>query len=346
MQISWKQFIKRKLRKASAYHAVGIAFTADQVLLCALYESKGKYTWALDASFSHNSWQKSLPAYVQKHGLAGAPCFFALSSHWYRIHQIDKPNVKDDELFDALQWPIQEVAGTDKELVYDYSDLPVQVAGQNKVAAVAIPKEEVEKLAKIIYAADLDLRSILIEELATAHLVPYSDDPVITLVQEHGEVVVLNIVKNNQLYFTRRLKGFENIGDFSEVELDMGITETICVQIQRSMDFFESQLRQAPIRRILLKLDSVHSHFLSGRIAESMGVVCEAFEPTIKCSKDLNFKMASFSCLGAAYTGALTMIDVTKSPDSKAEGELKKGINSAKTVKAPVNAEDTREITD
>lgn len=324
MRVSWKQFIKRKLRKSSTYEAVGIAFTADQVLLCALRKHDNQYVWVLDASFSHKSWQDSLPVYVKKHGLAGTPCFFALSSHWYRILQVDKPAVKDDELFDALQWPIKEMSGSDKEIVYDYSDMPVQVAGQNKVMAVAIAKDEVEKLTNIIYKADLDLRSILVEELATTHLVPVSNEPVITLVQEHGEVVVLNIIKNNQLYFTRRLKGFENIGDFSEVELDMGITESICVQIQRSMDFFESQLRQAPIKRILLKLDSPHIHFLSSRIAESMGVVCEAFKPNIVCGPELNFKMASFSCLGAAYTGSLTMLEKDHSKSEKTQKSASK----------------------
>ncbi len=308
MRIGWKQFLKQKLRKASVYQAVGIAFTVDQVLLCALKKQGDQYLWALDASFSHQRWQKKLPEYVQKNGLAGASCFFALSSHWYRIHQIDKPSVNDDELLAALQWPIKEAMGSDKEIVYDYADFPVQVAGQNKVMAVALAKEEIEKLTKVIFDADLQLKSIVVEELATCHLLPSTSDPVITLVQEHGEVVVLNIVKNNQVYFTRRLKGFENIGEFSEAELDMGITDSICVQIQRSMDFFESQLRQAPIKRILHKLDSQHSGFLSSRISESMGIVCEVFEPNIVCGQDLNFKMASFSCLGAAYTGALSEV--------------------------------------
>jgi MSHA biogenesis protein MshI len=322
MRIGWKQFIKRKLRRPSNYDAVGIAFTADQVLLCALRKQSGKLVWALDASFSHQSWQESLPAYVQKEGLAGAPCYFAMSSHWYRIHQIDKPNVNDNELFDALQWPIQEVYGSDKEFVYDYSDMPIQVAGQNKVMAVAVAKEEVAKLTNVIYLADLDLRSLVVEELATVHLVPFKDEAVITLVQEHGEVVVLNIVKNNQLYFTRRIKGFENIGSFSEVELDMGLTESICVQIQRSMDFFESQLRQAPIKRILLKIDSPHVSFLSSRISESMGVTCEAFEPDIICGEGYNFKMASFSCLGAAYTGAMTNRQTKPKSESKVDQSI------------------------
>ena len=305
MRIGWKQYLKQKMRKASAYHSVGIAFTADQVLLCALTLQKGRLIWELDASFSHNSWQKGLAEYVDQHHLSGTPCYFAMSSHWYRIHQVDKPSVNDDELLNALQWPLKEAVGTDKEIVYDYVDLPAQVAGHNKVLAVAVAKEEIEKLTQVIYESELDLQSISIEEMATTHLVGENKEPIITLVQEHGEVVVLNIVKDNELYFTRRLKGFENIGEFSESELEMGITDSLCVQIQRSMDFFESQLRQAPIRKILVKMDSPHTTFLCNSIAQSMGVVCTQFEPDIKCNHELNFKMASFSCLGAAYTGSI-----------------------------------------
>jgi len=305
MRIGLKQFLKYKMQKASAYYALGIAFTADQVLLCALTLSNDRLIWELDASFSHQTWQKKLSEYVEKHHLGGTPCYFALSSHWYRIHQIDKPSVNDDEILNALQWPLQEALNSDKEIVYDYVDLPAQVSGQSKVAAVGVAKEEIAKLTQVIFEAGLDLRSISIEEMATAQLVGAKTEPVITLVQEHGEVVVLNIVKDQQLYFTRRLKGFENIGGFSESELEMGITDSLCVQIQRSMDFFESQLRQAPVRQIMLKLDSPHSTFLCKSIAEAMGVSCVPFTPAIECNHELNFKMASFSCLGAAYAGAL-----------------------------------------
>jgi len=112
---------------------------------------------------------------------------------------------------------------------------------------------------------------------------------------------VLNIVKNNQLYFTRRLKGFENLGSYSEKELSMGITESLCVQIQRSMDYFESQLRQSPVRKVLLKLDTALAEKLASQIQDNMGLPVCPFEPEIRCGSGFNFKMASFSCLGAAY---------------------------------------------
>ena len=83
---------------------------------------------------------------------------------------------------------------------------------------------------------------------------PSMESATVLLTQEAGEEVVLNVVKDGNLYSSRRLKGFENIGSFSQEELEMGLLDNLGVQIQRSMDHFESQLRQPPIRCLILAL--------------------------------------------------------------------------------------------
>lgn len=301
MRINWTQYLKHKLRKPSGYYSVGIAFTGEQVLLCALKKKGSDVEWVLDASFTHQSWAQGLIDYVKTHNLQGTSCYFTLTSHWYKVHQIEKPDVAEDELREALKWPLQEAVGTTSDLVYDYIDLPVQVTGQNKAMVVALPRKEVEKLTQTIYQADLVLEGITVEELATIELLEHSKDAVITLVQEHGEDIVLSIIKNKELYFSRRLKAFENIGSFSIAELDMGMTDSLTVQIQRAMDFFESQLRQAQVKRILVKLDTPHMAYICHVITETLGLPCEVMQPNLICADQLNLKLASFSCLGAAY---------------------------------------------
>ncbi|MBT1451697.1 biogenesis protein MshI [Glaciecola sp. XM2] len=302
MRISWKQYFKQKFRKSPEYFSVGIAFTAEQVLLCALKKTDSGLEWVLDASFTHQSWASALVDYVKEHNLQGTSCYFTLTAHWYKVHQVERPEVADGELLTALKWPMQEAIGSATEMVYDYANMPVQVSGQNKLMVVAIARKEIETLTRAIYDADLVLESISVEEFATMELTPNSKDAVITLVQEQGEDVVLNIVRDGQLFFSRRMKGFENIASFSQAELDMGITDSLTVQIQRSMDFFESQLRQPPVKRILIKLDTPDMAYICNSIAEAMGLPCDLLEPEIECGEHLNFKMASFSCLGAAYT--------------------------------------------
>lgn len=321
MQISWKEFIRRKFLKSSEYDSIGLAFTAEQVLACVFKRSGDDIVWELDASFSHQTWQESLKEFVSEHKLQGTPCHFALTSHWYKLHQIDRPNVADDDLVDAIKWPLQEATGGQQALVYDFVELPAQVTGQNKILVVAISEAEMQKLNKAIFDADLIMKSVTVEEFAVNKLLPNSDDAVITLVQEHGEEVVLNIVKNSVLYFSRRLKGFENIGSYSPQELDMGIADSLCVQIQRSMDFFESQLRQAPVKRILLKLDTPHEDHLKNAVSSAMGISCESFIPSISLNPDFNFKMASFSCLGAGYS-EFVILNKTKSTYGEVANEV------------------------
>ena len=309
MRLSWRQLLKSKLKGKSSYFSIGIAFSGESVLLCALQKKGDELQWVLDASFSHSNWQGQLAEYVQRHKLANTDCYVSLTSHWYQLLQIDKPKVPEQEAYAAIGWPLKDLLPPNTEYVYDYLNPPAQVAGQAKLSVVAIPHKDITNISKGIYDAALTLKIISIEETATVELTPKSDDAVMSLVQEHGEEIVLNIVKNNELYFTRRLKGFENLGSYSENELSMGITESLCVQIQRSMDYFESQLRQSPVRKVLLKLDTALAEQLATQIQDNMGLPVCPFEPEISCGSDFNFKMASFSCLGAAYVKQSMLVE-------------------------------------
>jgi MSHA biogenesis protein MshI len=309
MRLSWRQLVKSKLKGKSSYFSIGIAFSGESVLLCALQKNGDELQWVLDASFSHSNWQGQLADYVQRHKLANTDCYVSLTSHRYQLLQLDKPNVPEDEVYAAIGWPLKDLLPPNTEYVYDYLNPPAQAAGQPKLSVVAIPHKDIANISKGIYNADLNLKIISIEETATVELTPKSDDAVMSLVQEHGEEIVLNIVKNNELYFTRRLKGFENLGSYSENELSMGITESLCVQIQRSMDYFESQLRQSPVRKVLLKLDTALAEQLATQIQDNMGLPVCPFEPNISCGSGFNFKMASFSCLGAAYVKQSMLVE-------------------------------------
>ncbi len=61
----------------------------------------------------------------------------------------------------------------------------------------------------------------------------------------------MNIVKRKQLFFSRRLRGYENLANFSPEELKIGIVDNVSLEIQGSIDYFESQFRQAPIKKFI-----------------------------------------------------------------------------------------------
>ncbi|GGF82794.1 hypothetical protein [Alteromonas lipolytica] len=301
MRIGWRSFLKQKFRKKSAYHALGIAVSLDSVTFCALRKHNGETLLALEETVSFSQWGAQLAKWVVKHGLAGTPTYVAFSIHWYQILQVDRPAVEASEMNAALTWSVKELLGSDKDMVIDYTDLPVPLAGNAKINIFALPKEDVQQVCEAVFAAGLTMQLITAEELATSELVPRQSEAVLTIVQEAGEEICLNIIKDGQLYFSRRLKGFENLGSFSEDELRMGIGESLSVQIQRSMDFYESQLRQAPIRQIMMRLDTPHREALSQQIEQVVSAKVSYLVPSVGIElPGMPPERVNYSSLGAA----------------------------------------------
>ncbi len=301
MRIGWRTYLKQAFRKKSAYHAVGIAISLDTVTFCALSKKGDALHVVHEETVSFGQWGKSLIRWAEKHNLVGTPTYVAFSIHSYQILQIDRPAVEPEEMVAAMSWSVKELTGSDQEMVIDYIDLPVPLAGASKVNVIALPKKDVAVACEYIFDSGLTLQQITVEELATCNLVETTSDAILTLVQEAGEEICLNIVKNGQLYLSRRLKGFENLGSFSKDELQMGIGESLSVQVQRSMDFYESQLRQAPVRRIQLRLDTQHIEALSLQINQVVSAEVEELIPAgIVSDTPLPVHRLNYTSLGAA----------------------------------------------
>ncbi|MEP1448673.1 MAG: MSHA biogenesis protein MshI [Paraglaciecola sp.] len=304
MQIGWREFIKRRFSKASKFHSVGIEIGVDEFHVSTLQKIKGEISWVKQDTLPIESWQSSLKTYVDKNSLSNTQCNVAFSISKYQMLQLDRPDVEEGELLQALQWSVKEQLFSDDELAIDYFDTPTEAANLKKLNVVAISKQEVKEVRNGVLKAGLALNIIGIEELATCNLVVPSDDAIITLKQEEGGQLSLNIVKRNELYFSRRLRGYENLANFSPEELKMGVVDNLSLEIQRSMDYFESQLRQAPVKKVYLSLDTIHQDALAEFIKEVIFVSVESFIPNISKNTEMPIAPSSLASLGAAVDNA------------------------------------------
>ena len=304
MQIGWRDFIKGRFSKASKFHSVGIEIGVDEFHVTSLQKIKGKVNWVKQDSLPIENWQTALKTYVENNNLANTQCNIAFSISKYQLLQLDRPAVEDAELNQALQWAVKEQLFSDDELVIDYFDPPAAAFNLKKLNVVAISKRDVIEVRDGVLKAGLALNIIGIEELAICNLVAPSDDAVITLKQEESGQLSLNIVKRNQLFFSRRLRGYENLANFSPEELKMGVVDNLSLEIQRSMDYFESQLRQAPVKKIYLSLDTNHQDALAEFIKEVIFVSVEKFIPNVAKNTDMPIAPSSLASLGAAIDNA------------------------------------------
>ncbi len=197
-------------------------------------------------------------------------CHLVLNAQQSQIVQVDKPNVPANEIIAALKWQVKDLVTISPDnMVVDYFDGPLLSGGKEKINVVCAPLNELKKLVAAINKTDAEVASIVTEEFAFANLLPVQSEACLLVCQQPNEEITLLIVKQGQLYFHRRLRGFSQIAKKSEDELTMTMIDSLALEIQRSSDYFERQLKQAPIKEIKVLLPMASESFFARKLAEN-----------------------------------------------------------------------------
>ncbi|MGB1197575.1 MAG: hypothetical protein ACPG46_00925 [Thalassotalea sp.] len=230
-----------------------------------------------ELSAPDKNYSLSLKELYKEHSLSGE-CHLVLSGQQSQIVQIDKPNIPDEELNEALKWQIKDLVSiAPNDMVLDYFEAPITVGGVEKIHVVCASKSELSTYVQQLMDDDFSVESITTEEFAFASLVPQSDDACLLVCQQPNEEVLLLIIKQGKLFFYRRLRGMATISTKSEDELTMSVVDALSVEIQRSTDYYERQLKQAPIRSIEVLMPMEHEAFLARKLAENTHVTVNIF---------------------------------------------------------------------
>jgi MSHA biogenesis protein MshI len=209
----------------------------------------------------------------KEHQLLGL-CHLVLASSQTQIVQVDKPNIPESELNAALKWQIKDLVNfSPEDMVLDYFDGPEVTGGPQKLNVVCASKKELLTLISPLNSEGLTLKSITTEEFAFASLLPVQNDACLMVCQQPNEEIVLLIVKQGKIFFSRRLRGFAQIASKTEEELSFGIIDNLNLEIQRSTDYFERQLKQAPIRTIEVIVPIANEAVLARKLAENTNAV-------------------------------------------------------------------------
>lgn len=208
----------------------------------------------------------------EKYQLQGQ-CHLVLASSQTQIVQVDKPNIPESELNAALKWQIKDLVNCSPEdMVLDYFDGPTLAGGNEKINVVCASKKELLTFIEPLNHNGLTLKSIITEEFAFASLLKVQNDACLMVCQQPNEEIILLIVKQGKVFFSRRLRGFAQIATKTEEELSFGIVDNLNLEIQRSTDYFERQLKQAPIRSIEVIVPMVNEALLTRKLAENTNV--------------------------------------------------------------------------
>ena len=169
----------------------------------------------------------------------------------YQLLLVDRPDVPDAEVAAAVRWKIRElVTSPVDDSVVDVFDVPAQARGsRNMVYAVAAHAESVRQLANQVKDCGAPLESIDIAELCMRNIATEleQDRFGVALLLVRGHRGVLTVTRDKTLYVIRQM------------EIPLGSTEisgdamsAVALELQRSLDYFESHYDQRPVREVVL----------------------------------------------------------------------------------------------
>lgn len=183
-------------------------------------------------------------------------CTLVIPPERYMVLQIDKPAVPDDEISLALPWTIKDlVTLPDDDMVLDYLDLPLQNQLQGiKVNVVVSSKSWLADIVALFVKNKLQLVGIQPEEWLARNLLPAKAQALMLVSHQPGQDLAVQILQQGHLCFSRRLRGFNRLDQYNLDDLQQGVFDNLLLELQRSIDYFEGQLKQAPVREIALLL--------------------------------------------------------------------------------------------
>lgn len=212
---------------------------------------------ALDGVAASGDQQAQLTRLVADAGLKGAPANLVLSAADYNLFLVDAPPVPAEEMASAVRWKIKDLLDFPAEnAVLDVFELPADATRNRSsgmvYAAVAV-RSRLEQLVAQVSQSGLTLEAITIPELALRNITSrFGDDhhglAFLSLQSSGG---ILNITRQGQLYLTRRIN-LPVARDTTFSEEGEGVQDRVVLEIQRSLDYFESQMAQDAVSRIVI----------------------------------------------------------------------------------------------
>lgn len=292
--------------KNSSSQRLGIAFQQQSVSLCSIPQQKSDSSVGEDPAekvifheekANSGNFSQALQALHSNCELEGM-AILVLSEAQSQIVQVDKPSVPESEINSALKWQVKDlVSFSPDNMVLDYYDAPTLSGGKEKINVVCASLDELKTLVAEIEQGNVKVGAITTQEFAFAKLLSPQNDAYLLVCQQPNEEIVLIIVKQQKIFFHRRLRGFEKIGMKSAEELSFSIIDDLSLEIQRSTDYFERQLKQAPIKGIKVLLPIELENIFIEKLAENTVAPVSLLEVPRPYHEHREFAAAIGACL-------------------------------------------------
>ncbi|HEX9628043.1 MAG TPA: pilus assembly protein PilM [Acidiferrobacterales bacterium] len=246
----------KKASKPNGLTAIGLGSQGVSMVRVAADGARPRIVdWDFRPAEAGRSAAQLVAGLVGDHQLKQARCTTFLNGGDYQLLLTEAPDVQPEELRAAVRWRIKDLIGFHiNDASLDVFDLPGEAAPgrAREMYVVAARNPAIQERVDLLDAAGVDLQVIDIPELAqrnVAALLP-EDAEGVALLALKAASGMLTLTRNGDLYLSRSI-GVGADGLAQEAER-LAVVDQIVLEIQRSLDYFESHFRSAPIRHLVL----------------------------------------------------------------------------------------------
>lgn len=299
-------------RKRAKNGLVGVSYSNQELALAYVERSQGGPALQHCEIRKAGNWAEAariLEDTVKEQDLENTRCNFVMCTDDYSLLLIEEPSVEEAELAQAAKWKIKDMVDRPlDQLAISVFRVPQDAyRGQREMLyVVAAEKKRVQQAVDMIVASGLRLTSVDIPELAMLNLLHLQDlggDQGVAMIDLRHNGSLLSLCKNDALYLTRHLNTQVGEDVLQSYDWD-AIRERLVLEIQRSLDYYESQMGQGQVTRLLLTPRKQDSEGLVAQLNEAMGVKVETLSlDMLKVNRDLPAEQQQ-SCM-MAIGGAL-----------------------------------------
>jgi MSHA biogenesis protein MshI len=194
----------------------------------------------------------------------------------YQLLLVESPDVLPAELKAAVRWRLKDAIDFPiDDAVVDVFDIPEQArhTGSKMMYAIAANRPAIDAQVALLKPAGRQFDVIDIPEMALRNLasvLPEAADGVIVL-WLNDDAAQLLVIKQATLYLTRHVQFSQRVSmDATGVLTSPGAApdvEAIALELQRSMDYFESHYEQAAISHLVIAPCDERAEQLSNALA-------------------------------------------------------------------------------
>jgi MSHA biogenesis protein MshI len=269
--------------------------TRPRLSLC-VYESVGA-----------DEMPKLLADKASRYQLKHSRCTTLLSEGDYQLLLTEAPDVGPDELKAALRWRVKDMIDFHiNDAALDVFDLPGATPGAkaHEMYAVAARTETIQKRVDLLTTAGIGLEIIDIPELAQRNLAALlpEDAAGVALLSFKSHSGLITITRQGYLYLSRAL----NLGvdTLRTADDPARYFDHIVLEVQRSLDYFESHFREAPVRHLVLAPFAMPVPGLLEHLRDNLGLTVGAMDLAQLLDSDmeltLDLQARCLTTIGAA----------------------------------------------